>query len=222
MSIKIRLAALTVAVVCCSAPGFATANYSFSGKFVNDNDVQLFAFSLFSGGSITLQTLGYGGGTNANGQVISPGGFEPVLQVFLASDGSQAAGQILPGANPPCAPRNPDPGRSNFCLDAYGQLTLLAGDYILALTQEPNESLGNLSLGFFYVDVIPDPHFNNGFYGSTGLPGTGAWALDILSVDVASTVPEPASFALGLGGVVLLAVARRSVEKRVKSAILYL
>ena len=62
----------------------AAGQFSFAGSFTNDNDVQFFTFSLFSPNTVTLQTWGYGGGTNAAGQSIAPGGFESILQVYDA------------------------------------------------------------------------------------------------------------------------------------------
>ena len=204
------LSGFTVAVLALTAlPGSLQANsFSFTGTFTNDNDVQLFVFTLSSSTTVTLQTFGYGGGTNSALQVILPGGFEPVLQVYAFPSGIAASGPLLPGNNdPPCAPLNRDPNRLNSCLDVYGQLSLLPGNYLVSLTQHANDPLGNLSDGFFYVDVLPDPTFNQGFHGDSGLPGDNHWALDILGVDTASqvgAVPEPAS-ALLVAGAVLIA-----------------
>jgi hypothetical protein len=185
------------------------ANISLTGTFVHDNDVQLFTFNLSSASTVTFQTLGFGGsadnpgGTNAAGQVILPDGFESVLQVYDGITGVAIGGPILPGPDPGCAPRTPDPGRGNFCQDAYGQESLAAGIYLLALTQNPNLPNGNLNDGFFYVDTIPDPNFNSGFVGTFGFQGTGRWAVDILNVDAATAVSEPTL--MPLTGALLLA-----------------
>jgi hypothetical protein len=186
----------------CALPGLA-GTFSFVGTFTHDNDVQFFNFSLLSGGTVTLQTLGYGGsanntgGTNAAGQVILRGGFEPILQVFNAATGN-LEGSPFQGTGGPCGLLTPDPTRDNTCLDVFAQIALAAGNYILALTQNANLANGpNLSDGFFFVDTVPDPNFNNGFVGpTTTLPGNGHWAVDILGADRASipgSVPEPAS-----------------------------
>ena len=186
----------------CVFSGTALAgNISYAGTFINDNDVQLFTFNLPAPSTVTLLTLGYGGGVNAAGQTIAAGGFEPVLGLF-DSTGVALSGPIQPGNNnPPCSPRNPDPARDNFCLDAYAQFTLGAGSYTVSLSQSPNDPLGNLSDGFFYVNAVPDPNFNNGFVGSFGLQGTGNWALDILNVDTGAPTPEPTTGALAALGV---------------------
>jgi hypothetical protein len=191
--------------------------FSFTGNFVNDNDVQLFSFTLLSPGTVTVQTWGYGGGTNAAGQVIASGGFESILSIFQAPSGIAASGPIDPGA-PPCAPRNVDPTLLplTFCRDAFGQVSLGAGDYFLALTQFENEPIGNLSDGFFWTDANPDPNFNNHFVGTLGFQRDSHWAVDISSVDAASelgTTPEPASAALVAGALVLAGFCRRRLNR---------
>ena len=190
-----------------TTPAFS-GTISFTGNFVNDNDVQLLALSLLSDATVTLQTLGYGGGTNGNGQVIPAGGFESVLQVYAAPSGMAVGGPIQPGPNPTCGPRTPDPGRLGFCQDAYLQMFLTAGNYSVALTQSPNDPLGNLSDGFFYVDAVPDPNFNNGFVGTFGFQGTSAWAVDI-SFPGATQVPEPATALLTMTGLIVSGIASR-------------
>src|SRR5215831_8536018 len=83
--------ALLLAILAAPLSG---ASFSFTGTFQHDNDVKLFDFTLLSPQTITLQTLGYGGsannpgGTNAQGSIILPGGFEPILTVY-DSVGSQ-------------------------------------------------------------------------------------------------------------------------------------
>src|SRR5882757_825870 len=129
-----RLSKLAIALLGVALPA-TSASFSFQSTFNLDNDVQLIAFNLLSGRTVTLQTLGYGGGTNANGQVIPAGGFESALQVFDAATGTAIGGTLFPGPDPTCPPRTPDPNRNNFCQDAYGQMFLGAGNYLLALTQ---------------------------------------------------------------------------------------
>ena len=69
-----------------SIPPASAATVSYTGTFSGDADVQLFTFTL-SGPStdVTLRSLGYAGGVNGAGQVISPGGFDTVLGLFDSS-----------------------------------------------------------------------------------------------------------------------------------------
>ena len=205
MRITSRFATVALAMLSAAITGNAVS-FSFAGNFNHDNDVQLFHFGLLSASTITLQTWSYGGGINAEGDPVLPGGFRIALQVFDAPTGQALGVSFLPGTAA-CPPNNPDPARLDSCLDVFGQLSLSAGNYIVALTQFENLALGNLSDGFFYVDVVPDPNFNNGF-NFAGLPGTSAWELDILGVDSAAPAPEPAS-ALLIAGAVLAGIGAR-------------
>jgi hypothetical protein len=197
---------LAVLFVGLTVPAVA-GSLSFTGNFVNDNDVQLLNFDVLVNTTVTLQTFGYGGGTNANGDVILPGGFESILQVFASPSGLAVGGPILPGPNPTCGPRTPDPNRLNFCFDAYAQVILTAGDYQVALTQSPNVANGsNLSDGFFYDS---DPNFNNGFVGTFDFQGDSHWAVDIITGSPVAAAPEPRSALLAASAFLLVGLAVR-------------
>src|SRR5579863_6405708 len=122
----------------------AQSNFSFEGTFLTDDQVQLFNFTLTSDATVTFQSWGYGGGTNAAGTVIPPGGFDSLFSWF-APDGS------LIGVNDDgCGLAGKNHGA---CLDAFATPLLPAGTYTLALTESGNDSLGtgfpgDLSLGF--------------------------------------------------------------------------
>ena len=192
--------------------------FSFAGSFTNDNDIQFFTFSLFSPNTVTLQTWGYGGGVNAAGQTVSPGGFESILQVYDLASGIAQGAPVYPGPDPTCGPRNVDPNLLpvTACQDAYAQMALPAGDFLLALTQNANAPLGDLGDGFFYTTVIPDPAFNNHFVGTFGFQRDAHWAVDLLFVDAAApvgTAPEPASAALIGGALLLAAIGKRRLPR---------
>lgn len=168
----------------CSQSAMAIS-YSFTGNFTNDNDVQLFNFSIASDSTtLSIHTLSLNGGTNAAGDIISSGGFNPYLAIFNQLDGawvfdtsSKSAGEEAIIAN-------------------YG--TLVTGNYILALTQFDNVAFGsNLSDGFAAdyglasFDPIP--------FTTLGGGGSSHWAVDILTADTAS-VPTPEALILTLLG----------------------
>jgi hypothetical protein len=185
-------------------------NFSFTGTFTTDDQVQLFYVNLGTTSAVTFETLSYGGGTNSEGTVILPGGFNPRLTWFQA-DGTQIG-----------ADNGGHCGFTNIylgaCNDAFFEGSLDAGSYILALTQDGNYSNGDLSAGFGQQG---NPQFTaSGFCTAfcdslTGTSLTGNWAVDILNVDSASavpdsasTVPEPVSVILTGCGLSLLALAR--------------
>src|SRR5262245_47355952 len=105
-----RLGTIGIAILGIAASAHADT-FSFQGNFVHDNDVQIFRFGLLTDQTVTLQTWSYGGGTDAQGNTILPGGFQIALQVFDAPTGQAMSGGFLPGSAT-CPPNNPDPGRA--------------------------------------------------------------------------------------------------------------
>jgi hypothetical protein len=225
------LATALLAGPCC----FATSSFSFTGNFTYDTDVQLFTFTLLANTSnVSLRTWSYSGGVNAAGQTIGSGGFQPILDLYLA-DGTQ----MNPGPAGPCTVPTtgnaltdllPDP-TTQECSDVYYPTTLSfpggvwqAGTYIVALVEDANQGVGNLSDGFFASAVLGLPVPSNftcqvgpiGFQGNPptvpvtdpfcdesapGVERTGAWALDFNNVDsvtAESAVPEPGTLPLCL------------------------
>jgi hypothetical protein len=214
MKATYRSLELCLLLVACQA-SLTAATFSFAGSFVQDNDLQLFTFNLGAPGTVTLRTFGYGGGLNGSGQTIPAGGFVPVLGLFDSAGIAQTG--ALQAGHTPCPPLNPDPARNNLCLDVFAQVNLAAGNYIVSLTQSPNDPLGNLSDGFFFRDAIPDPNFNNGFFdANNNFQGKGNWALDIIGVNTASQVggvPEPATGLLAAAAVLIAAAGQRTLRR---------
>jgi PEP-CTERM motif len=199
-----------VTSVCfCLTLGVASASSSFQGTFLTDDQVQFFSFTLASTATVTLQTFSYAGGTNANSVVIPGGGFDPILTVFDStgkvefSDNDGTCAQVGDGAG--------------GCLDSYLQLvSLAAGTYTLALTENDNEALGpNLSNGFSEAGNgdFTGSEFGCGngvFCDAAGDSQDGNWAVDIVGATSASpsgaAVPEPGTLGLlvaGFGGLLL-------------------
>ncbi len=194
---RLKIVAGLVALVAGSLA--AGTDFSFTGTFSTDDQLQLFDFTLTSTTLVTFETFGYGGGTNSAGTVIPAGGFDPRLTWFQG-DGTQI-GQSDTGS---CPPQNLAIGA---CNDVYVQITLDPGSYILALTQDGNDSNGDLSDGFaeqgnpnFTADG-PCPQFCDSLSGDQL---TGNWAVDILTVTSATQLPEPVSLALTGCGLALL------------------
>jgi hypothetical protein len=189
----------------------AQDNFSFQGIFLTDDQVRLFDFTLASPETVTFQTWGYGGGTNALDQVIAPDGFESLLTWF-EPDGSYIDNSASCGA-----------GNSykDACLDANGQVSLGVGTYTLALTQAGNSANcpdgfpGDLACGFSrqgngdYTPVTTGDVGCTAFCGTFGTQENGHWAVDILNVSSASATPETATMLLAGCGLALIGLAKR-------------
>jgi hypothetical protein len=223
------------------------ANFSFAGSFSFDTDVEFFSFTLANPTpNVTLRTWSYAGGMNAAGQTILLGGFESILNLY-APDGTG----MNPGISGPCtvpltgnavADLLPDPATKE-CGDVYYPTTTSfpggtwnAGMYTIALTENGNQGVGNLSDGFFASQVLGISVPGNftcqegpiGFQGSppsipvdqpfcdqfaTGVQRNGSWSLDILNVDSAvdqsAAVPEPETWLSLIFGLSATAMAWR-------------
>lgn len=201
----ILAAAAAMALLMGGTPASA-ANFSFTGNFDIDDAVQLFNFSVETTSTVTLRTLSYAGGTNAAGETIARGGFDPILSLFDAS------GALLEvGDDGGYGVVNTD-ALTNSAWDAFLTTVLEPGNYTVALTQYDNYSFGNLANGYWrtgegnftvYIGCpTSGPAFNDAS-GEEGCARAGHWAVDVLNVTTAVAVPEPASlslFGLGLAG----------------------
>lgn len=185
-------------------------NFSFTGNFSDDDDVQLFEFTIGSDSDITLRSYSYAGGTMADGTVIASGGFDPILALFDGAGNLIAQYDDGPETVPADLVTN---NQFDTNLIVYG---LTAGTYFAAIMQYDNFPLGmSLSDGFDQSD----PHFtaqyncsNGWFCDVDGNNRSNFWAFDILDVDAASIstpVPLPATLPLALAGIGAFGLAAR-------------
>ena len=214
---NMKIAGAVFATLMCSAA--QATDFSFTGSFTQDDNVQLFNFTVGSSSSVTLRSLSYAGGTNAQAQTIASGGFDPILALF------NGTGALI---------NQNDDGGSNVPADAvtgarydvYLQSLLAPGDYTVSVAQYNNFAVGpNLSNGFGRTGTGNfTPSLSNcgatQFCDVTGSsPGNrrdGHWAFDILNVSAASVpnptvgaVPEPGIYAMMLAGLGFIGFARR-------------
>jgi hypothetical protein len=185
------LTALVIGVLGITSSAKA-ADFSFRGNFPADDTVQFFNFTVNTGSDITLRSLSYAGGTQADGTVISRGGFDPILSLFDASTGTRIA-------------QNDDGDASNVGIDpvteqtydTFLQTSVNPGQYTVAVSQYNNFAGDNLSDPFFKAG---QRNFTATFEGcsasqfcdATGDSRTNFWAFDILNVNLA-TAPQPVS-----------------------------
>lgn len=206
------------------------ADFSFRGTFAQDDDVQLFDFSVLTESTVTLRTYSYAGGTQADGTVIAAGGFDPILTLFDAN-----GDRITDNDDDPLRTITSDPVTGQV-YDSLIELVLAAGNYKVALTQFDNFVNGNnLADGFNqtgnsnFTSEFSRCTTDSMFCDFTGNLRTNEWAFDALGVlpllepdaipllepdeipisepdEIPTQVPEPTTtlaFALaGLGAIV--------------------
>jgi hypothetical protein len=154
---NIALALITFAL---SAKG---DNFSFTGTFTQDDNVQPFNFTVAATSNVTLVTYSYAGGVNAAGQTIASDGFDPILALF-DSTGALIGQNDDGGSN---VPADPETGQQ---FDTYLNLpALAAGSYTVTIIQYNNFANGpNLSDGFAQAG---QGNFTSAAFGNNG-PGS--------------------------------------------------
>lgn len=206
---KTGLVSLVAAAVLATAGATASAvDYSFSGTFATDDDVQLFDFTVGLESRVTFRTMSFAGGANAAGVAIPRGGFDPILALF---DGDG----FLIVQNDDGGFRVPADRVTGARWDTYLQRVLQPGEYTVSIMQYANFARGpNLSDGFLGAHTL-------GFRDNAGVVRDGHWAFDILNVNAASlvaaasaplAVPEPATLAFMLAGLAGVAMMRRGLR----------
>ena len=199
---------------------------SCTGTIDTPEDYFLKSFTVSGSGpqAITIQTFGFGGGTNAAGSVISSGGFDSLVALFssapetiLTDSGGNPIASV-PGSTqffPGCPPAGTvSIGGIATCGDNKLAATLSPGTYTLLLSDAnyvpfavspgpPISSLlsdgfADLSGGIFQTCV------SNG----ACITPNGHFAVDISGVPL-STVPEPSTLTLLGSGLMALVYARR-------------
>ncbi len=195
---SIFAAALFAATVASPA---AAVDFSFAGSLPTPGTVQFFDFTVGVASNVTLVSYGYAGGTNAAGNIIARGGFDPILALFALPGGAK----INENDDGGCGLVAAD-AVSGQCWDTYLTAALTPGNYRVSVQVYPNFSAGNnLSDGFVGATTFADVS------GAPNNPRSSRWAFDVLNVEVATQgdVPEPASWAMLIAGFGLTGAAMR-------------
>jgi hypothetical protein len=151
------------AVFLLSAPASAgpVGFLSYTGALSTPQSVLEATFTLTTTDTITFQTWGFGGGTNAAGSVISPGGFDSLIALFsgsgptatIVTDGS---GDVLADAdnlnNPPFSPVGNCPPAGTVTIGTGTGSALCGDDYM----QAANLAAGIYTLVLSTADYIPN------------------------------------------------------------------
>jgi hypothetical protein len=178
----------------------------------NPNDVLLYAFSLSTASTLTIQSYGYGGtsaapgGTNAAGAVIPAGGFDSYVSLFSGT--GPTATFLASNDDGLCPLGNASPA----CHDSTLVMTALAaGSYTMALSAFDNfsfaENFGSGTLGDGFIGL------GNYYDASSGMVRTSNYAVDVSASSlVVAPVPEPATLPVAALGFLafLWASQRRS------------
>jgi|SRR5580704_4036480 hypothetical protein len=149
MVVKWGLLPSVICLLSAMASG-QVSSLSYTGTLDAPQSVFEVTFTLTASDTVTFKTWGFGGGTNAAGQVVSAGGFDPLIALFT---GPSAAGAIYLdssgnpvadadnllnapwsyGSNCPAA-GTVAIGANHDCGDDLMQVALPAGTYTLLLT----------------------------------------------------------------------------------------
>lgn len=187
--------------------------FSYTGILATPTTVYDVTLNVTGDQTVTLQTWGFGGGTNGNGQLISPGGFDPLLALFAGTgpsatlvDGTSDTLSNF-GSYQGCPPANTVAFSNGdaVCGDITMSFVLTSGIYTVILADanyQPNAlvELGASTLGDGYTDFTSGAFQTCDTNLSTGeqicITPSNAFAFDVTGSDVSVPTPEPSTLVL--------------------------
>jgi PEP-CTERM motif len=212
---------LYLTVISATVTQATPVSLSFTGTLSNSQSVFTSTFLVTGSGTqtIDIQTWGFGGGINANGQSISAGGFDPFLAVFGGVGDS--ASILTDGLSDPygtsdvlsnfagfagCPPGSTVNIGGAVCADVAMSLPVAPGTYTVVLSDGDyiaNAVFDNGTLGEGFTDFTAGAFQTCNGVDASGNPvcvsDTSNWAFDISDQSGSGSVqvtPEPASLLL--------------------------
>lgn len=193
-----------------------SASTLYLGTFNADGNETAFQIQVLTAGTLTVQSVGYGGSG-----IILGGGFAPSLSLYDV-DGNQIAHDFVGGTavGPGCSNGANQDATTHLCEDSGFIFPIVApGFFEVFITVQGNDGPDPLSNG--YLLGLGD-NFSPGPFIDPGLPGnvqrTGNWALMVnyTGTDIVAQVdvPEPSTLFLGCLGLCVLAYARTRSYRR--------
>jgi hypothetical protein len=197
---------------------------SYTGALNSPEDTWETDVTLSGAGTLTVQTWGFGGGTNAAGTVIPSGGFDPFVGVFDSS------GDLVEGTSDVLSNFTSFTGCPPAGLVTIGSVAGNCGDITMSLPV----AAGTYTVLLSDADYIPNAIFDSPSYGNlsegfTDLTGgafqtcadlndcnndTANWALDVTTPMRVTATPEPVSLTVcGLGFLAIVATKKLKKEK---------
>ena len=178
------------------------ASVTETGTLAADNSVYTYNLTVTAATEYLMWTTSY-----------ASGGFVPVITVFSSQSGNVVAND---GADGTCSGFDKKDATTKMCDDAYIAAFLPAGNYVIDLTEFPNEAIGNLSSGFLFSS---DPTATGDVCGTAGgmflqadvapcVQRTDAYSLNLTST------PEPATLWLVLPAVVFSLIRLKAARSR--------
>ncbi|HUL34906.1 MAG TPA: DVUA0089 family protein [Candidatus Eisenbacteria bacterium] len=228
---RLRYLTATLSVVCLFPFAASADTTSYTGTLSDSADSFTLAFSLPGPGTeaVSVQTFGFGGGTNGAGTSIPAGGFDPLVALFSgtgsgatlltdASGNPYGTSDILSnyGSFTGCPPAGTQDIGGTVCGDITMTLDLAAGNYTLLLSDAaylPNAIFDNGTLDEGFTDLT------GGAFQTCNTDATGAfscvddtsnWAFDLTTESNQVPVPEPSTLNLLCAGLIAyLLLAKR-------------
>jgi hypothetical protein len=199
---------------------------SYTGTLNTPEDTFETTATLPVAGTLTLQTWGFGGGTNAAGTVIPSGGFDPFAGVF------DSGGNLIQGTSDVLSNYTSFSGCPPAGLVTIGSVPGNCGDITMSLALPSGTYTVFLSDAEYIPNAIFDsPAYGNLSEGFTDLTGgvfqtcadlsdcnspTANWALDVTTPAASVTAtPEPAMMGVcgfGLAAALLVTLKRKQKD----------